>query len=408
MIQTPTDSTPEPAAEASLEFRHETIDAAPKSGRLSVCLPTDLTGNGYPDLIVGGMGAENVRLPVSLPGIGEHVSRNLPVLQRALWFLEDYVFWYENPGPAGGEWKRHVVSKGLDERVFANALFDVNGDGRLDLVVAQGWGGRHLYWYEQPEDPRQEWTRRTIHDEFWVYHDIAFGDVDNDGEMELVAASQESKVLFYLDVPEDPTQQPWPAECRHVIDEGERLEGLAIADLDGDGENELVAGPHVYEMGEHGWERETLVEEWYWARVAVGDVDGDGEPEIVLTEGDSPHLEPHRPGRVAWFDRVDGEWEMHPLREEMFCPHTVQIADFDGDGNLDVYVAEMGLGTNPDPEHVVFFGNGDGTFEERTVARGVATHEAKAVDVDGDGRLDIIGKSYEPDIHVDVWYNEAR
>lgn len=68
----------------------------------------------------------------------------------------------------------------------------------------------------------------------------------------------------------------------------------------------------------------------------------------------------------------------------------------------------MGLGEHDDEaKHFVFRNLGDGRFEETVVETGVPTHEAKAVDVDGDGTVDIVGKSYEPNTHVDVWYNRA-
>jgi hypothetical protein len=40
------------------------------------------------------------------------------------------------------------------------------------------------------------------------------------------------------------------------------------------------------------------------------------------------------------------------------------------------------------------------------LSSGVPTHEAKLVDLDGDGTLDVVGKSYGPERHVDAWYNE--
>nr|WP_276277356.1 hypothetical protein [Halomicroarcula sp. SYNS111] len=66
----------------------------------------------------------------------------------------------------------------------------------------------------------------------------------------------------------------------------------------------------------------------------------------------------------------------------------------------------MGLGENDDPVHLLFRNRGDGTFDREVVSRGIETHEAVAVDMTGDGRIDIVGKSYAPDHHVDVWYNE--
>ena len=123
----------------------------------------------------------------------------------------------------------------------------------------------------------------------------------------------------------------------------------------------------------------------------------------MFSEGDSPHLGTH-PGRVAWFDPPD--WEPTFLKEDLFCPHSLQIADFSGNGWPDIYIAEMGLEQNETPQHLLYLNRGEGEFEERTISTGVATHEAKAVDLTGSGRPDIVGKSYGPDCHVDVWYNQ--
>ncbi len=401
---------------AAVQFRHEYIDRSPPCGRLGICLPTDLTGNGRPDLVVGGMGAEGVsvfgtRLSRSLPGVGTYLRRR-----------ETSLFWYENPG-----WERHAISSTPDLYVFGNALGDLTGNGRVDLLVGQGIGRRKVFWFEQPSDPRDTWTRHLIGSAFDKYHDLAFGDVDNDGRPEVVGVSQESEVVFYYDIPDDPSIEPWPDDCLHVVAEDTNVEGLAIVDVDGDDANELIAGTSIYqqastassssgspgsepsETGGGGstrgdWQREDIVTGWEWTRVAVDDLDDDGDPEVVFAEGDSPLLG-DRPGRVAWFDPPS--WDEHVLRDDLYCPHTVQIADFDGDGRPDIYVAEMGLGVNDDDaRHIVFLNRGDGEFEEHLVAQGIPTHEAKAVDVDGDGRIDIVGKSYEPHVHVDVWYNE--
>jgi hypothetical protein len=382
-------------------FRHERIDDRPPVGLLSTCEVADLTGNGRQDVVVSGLGA---RPEVSLAG-KRIMLRQLPGAEALFRRLETEVVWYENRGP--GDWERHALTteSGLHLDVGA-CLADVDGDGRRDFLVGQGYGGSDVYWFRQPADPREEWERHLLTDRFRKYHDLLVADVDDDGEDELIGLSQEAETVFYYDVPEDPTVEPWPEANCHVVDEGVDLEGLWVGDVDGDGETELVAGPNVYRRTDDGWTREVVAPGWEKTRVAVADVDDDGEPELLLSEGDAPLYGTH-PGRVGWFD-YDGEtWTEHLVADELYCPHSLQVGDLTGDGRPDVVVGEMAHRHNDDPTLYAFVNRGDGTFERHVVAENVATHEAKLADVDGDGRLDVVGKSYGPRRHVDVWYNEG-
>lgn len=374
-----------------MEFRHERIDSNPPCGRLGFCETTDLTGNGRPDVVVGGMGAE---YPVDLFG-KELKLRYLPVIGDVVKRLEWNVFWYENPG-----WERHEVAVAPGLSVGAT-IADVSGNGRSDLVVGQNLDPE-LYWFEQPADPREPWTRHLITDDYVKYHDTAVADVDDDGEPELVVLSQRSEVVFYYDIPEDPWSSPWPRSHRHVVAENCNVEGVVIADVDGDGRTELVAGPNVFHRrSDDTWERERLGEDWKWTRIAAADLTGDGSTDLVMTEGDLPY-HADRPGRLGYFSGPD--WTPTVLADDLSNPHSLQVADFDGTGDPDIYVAEMGLGSTESPRHFLFRNDGAGNFDRTLVSSGIPTHEAKVVDLDGDDRLDIVGKSYTPTHHVDAWY----
>jgi hypothetical protein len=67
----------------------------------------------------------------------------------------------------------------------------------------------------------------------------------------------------------------------------------------------------------------------------------------------------------------------------------VACGDYDGDGWLDLFAVRGNIGPN-----LLFHNRGDGTFEERASAAGVADAGSYAgptfADVDGDGRLDLL------------------
>lgn len=382
-----------------VEFTHERIDGNPPCAKLGFCLTADLTGNGREDVIVGGAGD-------GFPGkeyIWAAERRGVPTgpLRATLGLDEANLFWYENPG-----FERHDITftPALD---VGGAVGDISGNGQPDIVAGQGLDNTDVYWFEPSGDPRDSWERHLLTDTFEKYHDLLVTDVDDDGDLEVVGLSQESETVFYYDIPPSPRQSPWPDEYLHIVDGEREVEGVAAVDIDGDGRTELIAGPNVYSRDPDDptdWRRQSIVSGWDNTRVAVADLDEDGDPEVILSEGDSPHLGSH-PGRVAWFDPRD--WAETVLKDDLFCPHTLEVADFTGNGRPDLFVAEMGLGKHESPRHFLFENQGGGEFVEKTVFTGIETHEAKAVDITGNGRPDIVGKSYGPDHHVDVWYNNA-
>ena len=75
--------------------------------------------------------------------------------------------WWENPGTGNGNWNKHAVGRG-DQHAFERiAVADVNGDGRLDIVVTEENDGRskdaHTYWFEAPVAPKGVgWVRHSV------------------------------------------------------------------------------------------------------------------------------------------------------------------------------------------------------------------------------------------------------
>ena len=350
-----------------LQFEHVVIDDAPPGAWHDILLFGDLTGSGLPDIIIGCKAG-----PPNL-------------------------FWYESPG-----FVRHEVAE-AENLEAGGVLVDISGNGRPDVVAGQQANGRYLFWFEVPDDPRQPWQRHVIEDRFMKYHDQAVGDVDGDGEVEIVALSQQSGVLVYYNIPADPRVEPWPEEASRIVAEGlYDVEGLAVVDIDGDGREEIVAGTSIFHpptRPDRPWRREDFAEGFNKTRVAVGDLNGDGRLDIVVSEGEQ------HPARLVWFEAPD--WRPHLLRDDLFHPHSLALVDFYGDGRPDIFVAEMGLGRNSNPRWFIYLSRGGGRLEEVLIAEGIPTHEAKPVDLTGDGRPDIVGKPYAERGRIDVLFNRS-
>ena len=105
--------------------------------------------------------------------------------------LSHKVVWYENLG-LGKEWKRHDIGKvpyGLD-----TAFGDLDGDGDFDVVATgcAGGGDRsqgEVCWFENNGDPQGEWTRHLLR-KYPQAASVLVVDFDRDGRLDIAACSE--------------------------------------------------------------------------------------------------------------------------------------------------------------------------------------------------------------------------
>jgi hypothetical protein len=331
--------------------------------------------------------------------------------REGLWWLErDYT----------GAWRPHLIDDRYETLEAGGVLFDIDGDGRLDFVAGGDYRSNAIVWWQCPADPHRPWVRREVcrmPDN--QSHDQIIADIDGDGRPELYFWNQRAKALFVVPIPADPTVTPWPGVKTVASGFPVREEGFAIADVDGDGRPELLAGLSWYEPdGRGGYARHVFAEGLVSPRLGAADFDGDGKNEIVVAEGDASFARPGLGRFVLFHQGTDPRqlWQPTILHEELEDPHSIAVADFDGDGHPDVFVGELG---DPGGKHKhtpaqrIFFNRG-GKLVEQVIDSGVGTHEAKALRLDGE--LAIVGKPYrdlksqvprEPDADsVHLWQPE--
>jgi len=155
----------------------------------------------------------------------------------------------------------------------------------------------------------------------------------------------------------------------------------------GDGSGQFVASPQNTELG-------AFIEKAYG--VAAADYDGDGDLDIYIGACDA--LTREKSVNLLLRNRGDGTFDEVGVAAGVAhdgAAWGVEWLDYDGDGLLDVYVANMPASDGRDGANVLYRNNGDGTFTDVTVDAGVSgpptaqTFGTAAADFNNDGYMDL-------------------
>ena len=302
-------------------------------------------------------------------------------------------YWYENPGPAGGEWKRHQYrAVGLHNEFVSDSgewTVDVNHDGRPDVVTA-GWITNGVTWFENPGKGDGLWTPHRITDSFDT-EGGAMGDINGDGKHDLIFAHYNHSGLLWIDFA---GAQP---KVHHLGGKNEDGHGVGIADVDGDGKADILTPT--------GWFQNIDADrdQWKWHGdwqlgdtgfpILGYDVNADGKLDILYGEGHSYGL--------YWLEQQGaGSWVKHTIDESYSQIHAVKLVDLDGDGVPELLTGKRyrgHSGNDPgsyDPLVVYYYKIGRKTGEFTRYALSVnglagAGTQFIAEDLDGDGDIDV-------------------
>jgi len=234
---------------------------------------------------------------------------------------------------------------------------------------------------------------------------VTTADFDGDGDEDVAASESVSDWIRWYE--NTGNGSSW---ITHTVSEDE-AQFLKAADIDLDGDSDLVA--YLLPSGSLVWYENQGPDNWIYHLVClvegapelcVSDMDSDGDMDIL-----SGCMPSSGEGSLSWWENTDGaggSWKEQTLYISILYPLSVDVADFDGDGDVDAVCSrrwetkrEIGW-----IEHDFASDTHIWTYHLVAELPGYLPHTVRFADLTGDGSPEIVASIYSPSSTGGLWY----
>ncbi len=303
-----------------------------------------------------------------------------------------------------------VTSKNLPAGVVQGNSMDVrpadiDADGDMDLVVAVEFG-RNVILLNDGAGAFTDGSAQLLGAQRPSFdsEDVAIVDFNSDGFLDILFVSEDNQ-----------TNELWifaADQDRFLLETG-RLGGITgtsnamlAQDLTGDGHPDILIGNAgqnrlLVNDGEGNFADESAgrlpTRSDITQDLELGDIDGDGDLDLIVANEDDNRVLLNVAG--VFQDQTDARLPLRGPGLEM--TREADLGDVDGDGDLDLYFANVRFGGGAhDPRDRLLINDGSGVFvdesESRISLESRNTVDADFADLDGDGDLDIVKAQFSP------------
>ncbi|MEZ4884980.1 MAG: FG-GAP-like repeat-containing protein [Chitinophagales bacterium] len=274
---------------------------------------------------------------------------------------------------------------------------DFTQTGVIDFLVGSPQN-RFVALYENHYNNGFKFLRSILTSGIFGPKDMVVGDVDGDGDKDLVIASDFDHQVTWI----ENTNAGGRFDKHHVLLSDFRgANSLALEDFDKDGDLDLAIGgfgePEVVLYNNDGQGnftfKQVVVEAEGVVAVKAGDVNGDGDLDLLVASSVDRI--------IRWkHNNGSGVFGIVPtvVTDIAYQVVSVALADVDNDNYLDVITSNDGW------NDILFYRNAGGVYEDRVRIDGnfQSSYSVKAGDIDGDGFADVIASSTAKD--AVYWY----
>jgi len=314
--------------------------------------------------------------------------------------FDDKIAWYKNLNAQGGFSKQIII--GLLDQTNAVHAADLDGDGDID-VIGVTFANDLVVWYENKDGLGNFGPQRVISDTGDAAFSAIAADLDGDGDMDVISGSVNDDTLAWY----ENLDGLGTFSSENIISIAGNARSLSAADIDNDGDIDLLetsSGDIIvgwYEnldgAGTFGTQNPIGIPPEPFSTISVFGVDIDGDGDIDVLTGAAGE------NNIAWYENLDGAGnfsDMKLISGVEFSVLSVYAADLDNDGDNDVIAAAFNDG------FITFYENLDGlgTFGPQQIINdsAIGANSVFTADLDNDGDIDILSASQNDD--TVSWY----